>query len=687
MNRLKHMLSATALLILMANPPVFAEELVGNTRGAITLDTVVVSAAKTSETEGEVEKQAIRSHKVTDLAEILSNEMVEVQMIRKGAYGNEVSIRGFGQENLLVTVEDTKLEGACGSRKDPPLSHINMLMVDRLEVRQGPFDVTRAGALGGSINVVGRQPSEEFGGEALVKAGSFGLRSGGGQVTGGNGQVQALAGYVYSESDSYEDGDGNPLWQVREGAAAPYNEKGKAAAAFRKHDAWGKLRFTPGGRHTVLLSHTYGKAEDIMTPRVVFDTEEEETNLSRISWEMENLGDFSKSLAVSFFRNEVAHYPHQAFRAVSAPKNNKVESLITGGSIQNVAGSGATVLTYGVDGYHRDWWGDVYNTLTGEKINGHLIPSVQSRNVGAYVQVEKRSGRWSLTAGLRYDRFRQEADEELVFSRAVTEENRQTDDLAGGHLSVVYYASDSVSLFGGAGRSHRTPTGAERYVQGNPAYFGNPELKPVENTEIDLGLRMETGRWMLQVKGFYSDLGDYIYQEYTSAGYKSYTNIDAHILGADVTGEAKLMESITLKVGLACQRGRKDSLPENNEDRDLGQMAPLKGRLALRYDRENPFNLGDADLFANVEWSFSDSAEHIDEDAGEVRLGAWNVFNVRTGCRFERYTLNLGVENLFDEPYTVANSYEWDVISGSGSNPAIVNEPGRSAYASLRIGW
>jgi len=61
--------------------------------------------------------------------------------------------------------------------------------------------------------------------------------------------------------------------------------------------------------------------------------------------------------------------------------------------------------------------------------------------------------------------------------------------------------------------------------------------------------------------------------------------------------------------------------------------------------------------------------------------------NLRMGYRFKSYTLSLGVDNVFDCKYTMANSYEWDVIGGSGANPAIVNEPGRFFYASARIIW
>jgi iron complex outermembrane receptor protein len=649
------------------------------------LETIVVTGTAMDDEKQEIESRKLRSHKVVDLAEILSDELVEVQMIRKSGYGNEVSIRGFGQENMKVLLDGTILEGACGSRKDPSLSHINMLTVQKLIVQQGPFDVTKPGCLGGYVDVITKKPKPGFDGEILGKMGSYGFHSGGFTTSGGSHKVQALFGYNFSESDQYKDGSGDRLWVVREGLAAPYNDKGRDAKTFQKHDVWGKLQFTASEQHKILLEHTYGKAEDILTPRVIFDTEEEITNLTKASWEMRDLGNLSKKLTLSFYRNEVDHDPFQDFRVVAVPKNNKVESVITGGSIQNLTETGFTTLTYGIDIYHRDWWGDVYNSLTGVKINDNLIPSVKTINIGGYIQLDRTFEKWSLGLGLRYDRFQQEADEKLVFTS--TNENRQVDHLLGGHISVKYFLNDNAMLFGGAGRSYRTPTSTERYIQGSPTFFGNPELKPTANTEFDLGFTYERGRWRFQTKGFYSDLEDYIYQENNLAGFQSYTNIDAHIWGGDIKAGVDLVQGFSLEGGLAYQRGRKDSHPDNNNDDDLAQIAPLKGRLALKYRNDKPFGQEHAGLFGTVEYVHSSAARHIDTDAGEKRLAAWDIMNLRMGYRFKACTLNVGVDNVFDRKYAVVNSYEWDVIGGSGATPAIVNEPGRFFYASLGFNW
>ncbi|RNA65313.1 TonB-dependent receptor [Prosthecochloris sp. ZM_2] len=671
-----------------------AQEIPADTEASATVplkefqfETIVVTADAIDDEQQEIESRELRTHKVVDLAEILSDELVEVQMIRKSGYGNEVSVRGFGQENIKVLLDGGTLEGACGSRKDPSLSHINMLTVQKLTLQEGPFDVTKPGCLGGYIDVVTRKPEEGFHGEVLGKVGSYGFQSGGFTTTGGSDKVQWLFGYNYSESGQYEDGDGNRLWSVREGQAASYSDEGRDAKSFQKHDVWGKLQFTPNENSTILLEHSYGKANDILTPRVVFDTEEELTNLTKASWEIRNLGKLSETLTLSVYRNEVDHSPFQEYRNVAVPKNNEVESVISGGAIQNVTETDFATLTYGIDWYHRDWWGDVYNSVTGQKLNDVLIPSVRSLNLGGYVKMDKTFDRLSLGLGLRYDRFRQEADEELKFTSAVTDVNRNVDHLVGGHLSFRYVLNDEAMLFGGVGRSYRTPTSSERYIQGNPKFFGNPDLKPTANTEFDMGFLYEFKGVKVQAKGFYSSLDDYIYQENSVAGYKSYTNIDAHIWGGDVKASVDLSDVFSLEGGIAYQKGVKESFPDNNSDDDLGQMAPLKGMLALNYKSDTTLGRQGSGLFGTVEWVHSNASKNVDADAGEKPLDAWDIINLRMGYRYKSYRFNVGMDNVFDQQYTVANSYEWDVIGGTGASPAIVSEPGRFIYATLGYAW
>jgi len=200
------------LIFLTQGILVYAEEL-GKT--TFNLGEVFVTAEKGKEEIGEakskIESKVLKTHKIVDLAEILSDEMIEASMIRKSGYGNEVGLRGFTKSNLRFTQDDTLIEGSCGSRKDPPLSHVNLLTIQKIEIGEGPYDVSVPGALGGNVNVITKVPQKGFHGELLSKFGSFDYLSQGGYVTGGSDALQGLFGYNYSKSGQYKDGAGNKL--------------------------------------------------------------------------------------------------------------------------------------------------------------------------------------------------------------------------------------------------------------------------------------------------------------------------------------------------------------------------------------------------------------------------------------------------------------------------------------------
>lgn len=646
--------------------------------GPVQLETVVVSAPEEDEGDdtGEtIDSKIMKTLKIVDLAETLSDELMEAALIRKSMYGNEVSLRGFGKSNLRVLLDGSIVEGACGGRKDPSLSLLSTLALEKLVVREGPFDVTEPGALGGSIDAVTRRPEKGFHGEINAKGGRFDYINTGGYLTGGNNMIQGLGGYNFSQSGQYKDGDGNPLssFALPEFAYKPEYVDMKA---FKKQDAIVELQLTPTESQTLLVSQVMSKGQDIMSPRFGWDIKEEKAYLTNVEYVLGDAGRLSEQLKLQFYRNRVEHYPTTQYRITSdvATMNNDVISTITGGKVENESRMSFARITYGMDAYKQYWFGDVYNN--GVLANGNLIPGVNTVQTGIYVKAEKDQDEWFLGAGLRGDRFETQADEALKFSSKSTDTNRNTDYLPTGYATARYYFDNDMHLFGGIGHSIRIPTAVERYIQGSPTFFGNPDLKPTRNTELDLGFGLTNKRLRFQAKAFYSDLKNYIYQEERTTGTVSWTNIDAHIFGGDVKALVDIAYGFSVEGALACQRGQKDSYPSYNDDDNLAEIPPLKTKLALHYEQSG--------LFGLLEWIYSNRYSHADTDAGEKELPSWNVVNVRAGYAFNQYlSLNVGIDNLFNETYAVANSYELDPLTPGATHVAIVNEPGRFYYASL----
>ncbi|MDD5553944.1 MAG: TonB-dependent receptor [Candidatus Omnitrophica bacterium] len=638
----------------------------------------------TIEEKTKISQKTLKSHKVVDLAEILADEMIEASMVRKSGYGNEVGLRGFTKSNLRFTQDDTLLEGSCGSRKDPPLSHINLLTIQKIEVKEGPYDVSVPGALGGSINVISKDPQSGLHGEILSKFGSYGYLSQGGIISGGSEKLQGLFGYNYSKSGQYEDGAGNKVSSFNPN----YNNDGRNLDAFKKHDFWGKALIEPADNQKVSVSSSYGEAHDILTPRVAMDTEKEKTYLNKIEYTIDNLSSISKELSISGYYNRIEHYPYGEYRALPVgidQKRIEAISYVSGAQVENKIEAGLGLLTYGTDLYFRNWYGNIINRNTGVILNNELFPDVNELNSGLYIKAERDIGKLSATAGLRMDVFYSKANENLKFSKAMTGNNGQTDVLPSADAYLKYFLTDVMNIFGGLGLTNRMPTTVERYVQESAGYYGNPDLKPSRNFETDLGFETKFAeRLKLKVKGFYSYLTDYIYQKF-SGGIRTYTNIDAYISGGDATAAYDLSQGFTAEAGLAYQRGRKLSQPAGNNDKDLAEISPLKIKLALAYDKNG--------FFAVYEWLHSLDSKDIDAAAGETTLKGWDVFNFRAGYQFAQnegnfpllngLSLNFGIDNLFDRKYAVANSYEYDPTDPGGANVRIVNEPGRFIYGSI----
>jgi len=560
-----------------------------------------------------------------------------------------------------------------------------MLTVDKIEVKEGPFDVTKQGMLGGCIDVITKKPKEGIHAETFGKIGSFDFWSLGGYVTGGSEKFKILGGYNYSESGQYKDGGGTRL----SGFNPSYNDMGKKMKAFEKTDVWGKVEVEPVKNHDLLLSYQFGQGNDIMSPRVGMDMERETTNLVNARYAIEDLSDFSEELSLEFYHNQVGHYPYDKYRKSSIQngfiKANEVLSAFTGGKMQNRQVTDFGILTYGTDMYYRKWDGRLINKDTGEQLNSDLFPDCDAYDVGAYLSLDKEIANWSFSAGVRGDWFYTVAnrlvDGELKYSKFLTDTNGHYDVLPSGYLLAKYYLNEKADFFAGAGHSMRTPTAVERYLQAGPLFYGNPDVKPTHNTEGDLGFELNMDKIQFRIKGFYSWLVDYIYQEGPNP--KTWTNIDAYIAGGDVKALVDLMSGFSAEAACAYQRGGKYSEPRNNEDKNLAQIPPLKTKLALHYDSSSIIKTKDFSIFGTFEWVHSEKDFHADIDAGEQRISGWNALNIRIGTQYKAFKLTFGIDNMANENYAVSNSYEYDVTSTSGATPLIVNEPGRFFYGTL----
>ncbi|WP_084312290.1 TonB-dependent receptor plug domain-containing protein [Desulfobulbus elongatus] len=133
------------------------------------MDEVVVTATKTEETRRAIVNSVvlkdaydIEEAPATSLGALLANEP-GIDWRTRGNYGGaaeEIHLRGMGGDGTLVVMDGVVLNSPSLGSAD--VSQIPLNSIERVEVVKGPGSLLYgSGAMGGTVNVIGKQPKRE----------------------------------------------------------------------------------------------------------------------------------------------------------------------------------------------------------------------------------------------------------------------------------------------------------------------------------------------------------------------------------------------------------------------------------------------------------------------------------------------------------------------------------------------
>lgn len=639
----------------------------------ITIQKITVEA---SSTKGDIKSinadEIVKFSRQSDLGEMLSGALPEITHVRTTSIGNDIVLRGFKKDNLNITIDDAKVCGACPNRMDPPAMHVSSSQIANVEVQEGPFDVTQFGSLGGAINVVTKDPSKGLHGEISATLGSYDYRKISTTVEGGNDTVQALVGYSRETSGQYKDGDGKTMAEQADTSSKPYSTAHKNDDAYARQNFWAKIVGNIADNQKVTLNYFGDRADNVLYPRYPMDALMDDTDMFKAKYQLFNLGSFSNELLIEAYHSKVEHDMGTDFRT-GMSSVSLVDATIQGVRVENSASLNEMDVTLGLDLSTRNW-----NGTKGNRTNPYStiqIPDADTDNIGFYLKAAQSLGAWDVSGGLRYDDTKVDADQSLPLMGST--KDRDYDNISANILGRYHYSTNG-NFFVGAGQSSRVPDARELYF----ASVGNTNLNETLNREIDMGIEHTLGNLHLQGTLFYSDLKDYIYAYKVAGSTTSFANIDARIIGGDVTADYLLNKEWSIESGIAYQKGTKKdtnqldslaTLPQT--DKDLADIPPLKGRIALVFD--------DAKNYAEAEFI---AAQHqtYDENNGEQAIAGYGILNLKYGTELgSGFSLSAGINNFFDRTYAVSNSYIGLTTIMEGAQPLVLNEPGRNFYATV----
>jgi len=655
----------------------------------VNLGTIEVEASLEKEVVKDIHGEDIKS---ADVAEALFKASPTISLKRRSGIANDIVVRGQLKDNISVTVDGTKVCGACPNRMDPPISHILANNIDYISINKGPFDVEEFGSMSAGVKIATIKPTKDIHGDINLNAGSFGYQKGAFSLSGGLDKVKFLLSASTESGGQYEDGDGNDFIgqinkNIKEKKVSPlaqYQPQYQNMDAFSKDTIMAKIFWEIADNQELRLSYTGNRSDDILYPSSKMDAISDNSDIYNIEYIAKDLGEYSKELNFQVYKTEVTHPMSTRYRmaskAVGFEMTHSLSSDMQGAKVKNRFDIDNHTIIAGLDYSKRNWDGGYYkNGIPFPEAKFHSIYDVDTKNIAPFIEDEIKLDRLLLNIGMRYD------DTEI--STANIKYQPKDYNQLNGYITAKYNDEDT-KYFAGVGKSSRVPDAKELYWVGSKGNIvGTSSLDETVNYEIDLGFEKQFEDFSFKTKLFYSMLDDYI--AYNSSNkkiigdekfaYNAYENVDASIYGIELSGTYTATESIYFDYGLAYQVGQKDNPLKGQVGTNMPEISPLKANIALNYYYDETLNLR-AEVIASDSWS------DVDYENGEQELDSYAILNLKATKIFAKnYELTIGVDNVLDETYAVSNTYNDLVLLAVPNNQVmLLNEPARYFYANLR---
>ncbi|WP_234463643.1 MULTISPECIES: TonB-dependent receptor domain-containing protein [Pseudomonadaceae] len=596
----------------------------------VALEQQVITATQTAHSElsapasvSVVTREELEQRPVYNLADAVKY-LPGVHLNPSSTYGRqEIKLRGMDSDYTLLLVNGRRINSrdalSSNYANDFDLSSIPMAAIERIEVIRGPMSsLYGADALGGVVNVILRQPTEE------TKAGiAYTYEH---PTEGDSGDGHKASGYV---SGSLIENKllGNLILETTDQAAwlseQTVNPNTDAAEQRQASSAYGSLSWFLDERQTIDLDITHRKddreAEWNNFGAVVLNVQE----MERWSFGLGHTGNWDD------FNTRVRYY----YENVELMDDSQIMTTLRGmkGDIEQ--------KNHTVDGQVTAFLGSHLLTLGSELRRTELT---HNQNLGSETEVDQKAVYLQ--------------DEFSIGDLDVTLGGRLDDhDSFGSEFSPraygVYNLTDNWVIKGGVGRSFKAPSiyqSDDTYgvlaCRGMCTLVGNPNLKPETATSYEIGTLYQNERLEAGVMLFNNDIDDMIITDTWRVGYRpavmTYSNVSkARVQGYELQGRYNLSDTMGVRANYTYS---------DAEDRDTDEQ--------LRNTPQHVANIGFdwqamPDLGLNLDYQYTGSQLlYVSAAQPNVESGAFHQLNL--GAKYQatrELSLKAGMNNLTNE--------------------------------------
>jgi len=649
-----------------------------------TLQTITVTANTSVRDELQEKSVYIDNYTPAAQASHLSDFLDVIPGVEVGGtstVNQRIRVRGLDDTNLKVTIDGARQEGAL-------FYHMGDVTLDpdllkQAEVAVGNNSVTLGNdALGGAVafETVDAadllKPGQKIG--AKLKAGYASnndeLLTSATVYGAPTENIDLLAYYGKRDTDSGEDGSGRELFEDSESenillkAGAYINDDHRVGASFSRTEKEGVFPFRPDfpsltddpipqkvNRDTYTLDYNFNPLNALVdVDTTIYQTE---TEISR-----DNDADVSPG------------YDWQA------------QVKTTGGKIENTSVIDNSVFE-GVTGTHKLIAGvEHYKKESQMAREGSDTATDEAKNTSVYLEDQWRMGKFSLTPGVRYDRYE---SPEFV-------SGGETYDNVVGALAASYEIAPSTQIFASYTQLFNGPDLAQTIFNSNgDNIYVNDDLKPEEGYNSEVGvattlrdLTLADDALQLSAKYFKSNIENYqLFMRTGNRPGRFGIDCETGAIGGDCQGmynsdEDYKIDGVELAANYSANNfgmGLSYSRARSEGDKTGNSIPSVSGGSADSGDR----------YMVNLDYAPNDVVDlgwrstyvaSITDNQGDTK-SSYDVHDIYMNYaprQLENVKATVGVYNLFDETYA-SHASRYNAIEDASTD----FEPGRNIKASL----
>ena len=596
-------------------------------------------------------KQPIQPVPATDGADYLQS-IPGFSSIKSGGTNGDVTFRGMFGSRIKILSDGTENLGACPARMDAPTSYIQPESYDRISVVKGPQTVQYANT-GSAATVIFERKKPQLSndknylGQASVLIGSFGRLDHNIETAVGDEKKYIRLNANHSESNSYEDGDGNTV----PSAWKRWNTD-LALGWTPDEDTW--IEFT-GGKADGEAEYAGRSMDGSQFARESLGLRFEKKNLTDVIKKIEGQINYSYNDHVMdnfSLRTPPMTHDMTTHQMVSNPSEMQVTRRTLNSRLAMTSEWDKLSVITGIDSQQNHHAGSMKSMM----MNMPLATNMKFHSYGAFGELTYQfNDAYKLVTGARIDQVK-------IDALQLNDERKETLPSAFIRLENQYPELNAKSYIG-LGYVERVPDYWELFstAHGNTG-MSKPtfnDLDTEKTLQLDMGYQQEHGAlntWVSAYAGLVNDfillsyhnhpttgMGGHSHGSSFSAGAK---NVDAVIAGAEAGIGYQFTDAIQADISTMYAWGE---ISDNNDP--LPQIAPLEGRFNLRYVQDK-YSLG-------LLWRAVAKQDRINLNKGNI-VG----YDIGESKGFSTLALNatykvmndvdfaVGIDNVLDKTYT-----------------------------------